>query len=166
MIGLGPRYMDWWMRRSRRCPPNTRAKLSDEELTYLRNIAQALPYHVFLASLWSLHFVMVGASSSYTSPLCTWFVVASMSVFHGGGGYTLQVVALQSAIRSRRGDLSTNALSFWNSGLAITTTTTTIPMDFVLSFDRIVLLELKQEEIESSFIYFQWSHGSYDGRWT
>ncbi|KAG7555446.1 YhbY-like superfamily [Arabidopsis suecica] len=65
--GLGPRYMDWWMRRpfpvdadllpevvngyrtpSRRCPPNTRAKLSDEELTYLRNIAQALPFHFVL----------------------------------------------------------------------------------------------------------------------
>ncbi|CAH2072627.1 unnamed protein product [Thlaspi arvense] len=65
--GLGPRYMDWWQRRpfpvdadllpevvdgyrtpSRRCPPNTRAKLSDEELTYLRNIAQALPFHFVL----------------------------------------------------------------------------------------------------------------------
>lgn len=65
--GLGPRYMDWWMRRpfpvdadllpevvdgyrtpSRRCPPNTRAKLSDEELTYLRNVAQALPFHFVL----------------------------------------------------------------------------------------------------------------------
>ncbi|ESQ41603.1 hypothetical protein EUTSA_v10012836mg [Eutrema salsugineum] len=65
--GLGPRYMDWWMRRpfpvdadllpevvdgyttpSRRCPPNTRAKLSDQELTYLRNIAQALPFHFVL----------------------------------------------------------------------------------------------------------------------
>lgn len=67
--GLGPRYMDWWMRRpfpvdadllpqvvdgyktpSRRCPPNTRAKLSDEELTYLRNIAQALPFHFVLGN--------------------------------------------------------------------------------------------------------------------
>ncbi|CAF2136185.1 unnamed protein product [Brassica napus] len=65
--GLGPRYVDWWMRRpfpvdadllpevvdgyrtpSRRCPPNTRAKLSDKELTYLRNIAQALPFHFVL----------------------------------------------------------------------------------------------------------------------
>nr|VDD19478.1 unnamed protein product [Brassica oleracea] len=65
--GLGPRYVDWWMRRpfpvdadllpevvdgyrtpSRRCPPNTRAKLSDEELTYLRNVAQALPFHFVL----------------------------------------------------------------------------------------------------------------------
>ncbi|XP_009126099.1 chloroplastic group IIA intron splicing facilitator CRS1, chloroplastic [Brassica rapa] len=65
--GLGPRYVDWWMRRpfpvdadllpqvvdgyrtpSRRCPPNTRAKLSDQELTYLRNVAQALPFHFVL----------------------------------------------------------------------------------------------------------------------
>lgn len=73
--GLGPRYMDWWMRRpfpvdadllpevvpgyrtpSRRCPPNTRAKLSDEELTYLRNIAQALPFHFVLGNSPSLIF--------------------------------------------------------------------------------------------------------------
>ncbi|CAA7018176.1 unnamed protein product [Microthlaspi erraticum] len=65
--GLGPRYVDWWMRRpfpvdadllpevvpgyitpSRRCPPNTRANLSDGELTYLRNLAQALPFHFVL----------------------------------------------------------------------------------------------------------------------
>lgn len=87
--GLGPRYMDWWMRRpfpvdadllpqvvngyrtpSRRCPPNTRAKLSDEELTYLRNIAQALPFHFVLGNLPSLlfsclpHFVCVCDMSS------------------------------------------------------------------------------------------------------
>jgi hypothetical protein len=71
--GLGPRYMDWWMRRpfpvdadllpevvngymtpSRRCPPNTRAKLTDEELTYLRNIAQPLPFHFVLGNF--LHY--------------------------------------------------------------------------------------------------------------
>ncbi|CAH8316797.1 unnamed protein product [Eruca vesicaria subsp. sativa] len=71
--GLGPRYMDWWMRRpfpvdadllpevvdgyrtpSRRCPPNTRAKLSDQELTYLRNIAQALPFHFVLGRNYGL----------------------------------------------------------------------------------------------------------------
>lgn len=44
---------------------------------------------------------MVGASSSYASPLCTWFVAACMSVSHGGGD-TRQAVALQSAGRSRR----------------------------------------------------------------
>ncbi|KAG7587082.1 Polyketide synthase beta-ketoacyl synthase domain [Arabidopsis thaliana x Arabidopsis arenosa] len=44
---------------------------------------------------------MVGASSSYASPLCTWFVAACMSVAHGGGD-TRQAVALQSAGRSRR----------------------------------------------------------------
>lgn len=73
--GLGPRYMDWWMRKpfpvdadllpqvvngyrtpSRRCPPNTRAKLSDVELTYLRNIAQALPFHFVLGNSLSLLF--------------------------------------------------------------------------------------------------------------
>lgn len=73
--GLGPRYMDWWMRRpfpvdadllpqvvpgyrtpSRRCPPNTRANLSDGELTYLRNLAQALPFHFVLGNLPSLPF--------------------------------------------------------------------------------------------------------------
>ncbi|CAC01859.1 putative protein [Arabidopsis thaliana] len=71
--GLGPRYMDWWMRRpfpvdadllpevvngymtpSRRCPPNTRAKLTDEELTYLRNIAQPLPFHFVLGRNYGL----------------------------------------------------------------------------------------------------------------
>ncbi|CAN8236241.1 unnamed protein product [Cochlearia groenlandica] len=71
--GLGPKYMDWWMRRPfpvdadllpeavngyqtpcRRCPPNTRAKLSDEELTYLRNIAQSLPFHFVLGRNYGL----------------------------------------------------------------------------------------------------------------
>ncbi|XP_010549910.1 PREDICTED: chloroplastic group IIA intron splicing facilitator CRS1, chloroplastic [Tarenaya hassleriana] len=65
--GLGPRYIDWWMRRPfpvdadllpevvpgyrppfRRCPPNTKAKLTDEELTYLRKLAQSLPFHFVL----------------------------------------------------------------------------------------------------------------------
>nr|AAL91174.1 putative 3-ketoacyl-ACP synthase [Arabidopsis thaliana] len=44
---------------------------------------------------------MVGASSSYASPLCTWFVAACMSVSHGGGD-SRQAVALQSGGRSRR----------------------------------------------------------------
>ncbi|ESQ27652.1 hypothetical protein EUTSA_v10018368mg [Eutrema salsugineum] len=44
---------------------------------------------------------MVGASSCYASPLCTWFVAACMSVSHGGGD-SRQAVALQSGRRSRR----------------------------------------------------------------
>ncbi|KAL1216696.1 3-oxoacyl-[acyl-carrier-protein] synthase II [Cardamine amara subsp. amara] len=44
---------------------------------------------------------MVGASSCYASPLCTWFVAACMSVAHGGGD-SRQVVSLQSGRRSRR----------------------------------------------------------------
>ncbi|EOA33335.1 hypothetical protein CARUB_v10020101mg [Capsella rubella] len=44
---------------------------------------------------------MVGASSCYASPLCTWFVAACMSVAHGPGD-SRQAVALQSGGRSRR----------------------------------------------------------------
>ncbi|XP_010471596.1 PREDICTED: 3-oxoacyl-[acyl-carrier-protein] synthase II, chloroplastic-like [Camelina sativa] len=48
--------------------------------------------------------MVVGASSCYASPLCTWFVAACMSVSHdGGGGDSRQAaVALQSGGRSRR----------------------------------------------------------------
>lgn len=45
--------------------------------------------------------MVVGASSCYASPLCTWFVAACMSVAHGGGD-SRQVFALQSGKRSRR----------------------------------------------------------------
>lgn len=65
--GLGPRYIDWWMRKPlpvdadllpevvpgfapplRRCLPRTRAKLTDYELTYLRKLAHPLPFHFVL----------------------------------------------------------------------------------------------------------------------
>ncbi|KAH7533264.1 hypothetical protein FEM48_Zijuj04G0112200 [Ziziphus jujuba var. spinosa] len=65
--GLGPRFIDWWMHKPlpvdadllpevingfrppvRRCPPNTRAKLTDDELTYFRKLAQPLPTHFVL----------------------------------------------------------------------------------------------------------------------
>uniref|UniRef100_A0A803Q673 CRM domain-containing protein n=1 Tax=Cannabis sativa TaxID=3483 RepID=A0A803Q673_CANSA len=65
--GLGPRFVDWWMhkplpvdadllpevvpgfrRPSRRSPPKTRSKLTDEELTYLRRLAKPLPTHFVL----------------------------------------------------------------------------------------------------------------------
>ncbi|XVF20762.1 hypothetical protein REPUB_Repub12eG0031000 [Reevesia pubescens] len=65
--GLGPRFIDWWMRKPlpidadllpevvsgfkppvRFSPPNTRLKLADEELTYLRKLAYPLPFHFAL----------------------------------------------------------------------------------------------------------------------
>lgn len=65
--GLGPRFVDWWMRKplpvdadllpevvkglrspSRLCPPCMRSKLKDDELTYLRKLAQSLPTHFVL----------------------------------------------------------------------------------------------------------------------
>ncbi|CAA7043306.1 unnamed protein product [Microthlaspi erraticum] len=45
---------------------------------------------------------MVGASSCYASPLCTWLVAACMSVPDGGGDSRQAAVALQSGRRSRR----------------------------------------------------------------
>ncbi|XP_052195748.1 chloroplastic group IIA intron splicing facilitator CRS1, chloroplastic isoform X2 [Diospyros lotus] len=65
--GLGPRFIDWWMPKPlpvdadflpevvpgfrppfRRCPPHASAKLTDDELTYLRKLARALPTHFVL----------------------------------------------------------------------------------------------------------------------
>lgn len=65
--GLGPRFIDWWMRKPlpvdadllpevvpgyklpfRLCPPRARAKLTNEELTYLRKLAHPLPTHFVL----------------------------------------------------------------------------------------------------------------------
>ncbi|XAR51525.1 hypothetical protein NMG60_11006173 [Bertholletia excelsa] len=65
--GLGPRYIDWWRPKPlpvdadllpevvpgykppfRRCPPHARAKLKDDELTYLRKLARPLPFHFVL----------------------------------------------------------------------------------------------------------------------
>ncbi|XWS47609.1 hypothetical protein CRYUN_Cryun14cG0166800 [Craigia yunnanensis] len=65
--GLGPRFIDWWMRKPlpvdadllpevvpgfrspvRLSPRNTRPKLTDEELTYLRKLAHPLPFHFAL----------------------------------------------------------------------------------------------------------------------
>ncbi|KAK4602100.1 hypothetical protein RGQ29_011243 [Quercus rubra] len=65
--GLGPRFIDWWMRKPlpidadllpevvpgfrppfRLCPPHTRAKLTDEDLTSLRKLARTLPTHFVL----------------------------------------------------------------------------------------------------------------------
>ncbi|GMN28143.1 hypothetical protein TIFTF001_001930 [Ficus carica] len=65
--GLGPRFLDWWMNKPlpvdadllpevvpgfrppyRRCPPHTRSKLGDDELTYLRKLARTLPTHFVL----------------------------------------------------------------------------------------------------------------------
>ncbi|KAJ6867276.1 chloroplastic group IIA intron splicing facilitator CRS1 [Populus alba x Populus x berolinensis] len=65
--GLGPRFVDWWMRKplpvdadllpevvkglrspSRLCPPRMRSELKDDELTYLRKLAQSLPTHFVL----------------------------------------------------------------------------------------------------------------------
>lgn len=65
--GLGPRFIDWWWRGPlpvdadllpevipgfktpfRRCPPGVKPTLSDEELTWLRFISQALPTHFAL----------------------------------------------------------------------------------------------------------------------
>lgn len=64
---LGPRFVDWWMQKPlpvdgdllhavvpgfktpfRLCPPFTRAKLTDAELTYLRKLARPLPTHFVL----------------------------------------------------------------------------------------------------------------------
>ncbi|KAM1114342.1 hypothetical protein TB2_046978 [Malus domestica] len=65
--GLGPRFIDWWMHKPlpvdadllpevvpgfkapiRRCPPNTRSRLTDDELTNLRKSARSLPTHFVL----------------------------------------------------------------------------------------------------------------------
>ncbi|KAK4393604.1 Chloroplastic group IIA intron splicing facilitator CRS1, chloroplastic [Sesamum angolense] len=65
--GLGPRFVDWWMQTPlpvdadllpelvpgfktpfRICPPFTRSKLTDAELTYLRKLARPLPTHFVL----------------------------------------------------------------------------------------------------------------------
>jgi hypothetical protein len=65
--GLGPRFIDWWMRKPlpvdadllpevvprfrppfRLCPPHARAKLANDELTYLRKLAHPLPTHFVL----------------------------------------------------------------------------------------------------------------------
>ncbi|KAL0343361.1 UNVERIFIED_CONTAM: Chloroplastic group IIA intron splicing facilitator CRS1, chloroplastic [Sesamum angustifolium] len=65
--GLGPRFVDWWMQKPlpvdadllpelvpgfktpfRICPPFTRSKLTDAELTYLRKLARPLPTHFVL----------------------------------------------------------------------------------------------------------------------
>lgn len=72
---LGPRFVDWWMRKPlpvdgdllpavvpgyntpfRLCPPFTRAKLIDAELTYLRKLARLLPTHFVLGSYFLLLF--------------------------------------------------------------------------------------------------------------
>lgn len=68
--GLGPRFIDWWMHKplpvdadllpevvpgfelpSRLCPPHARARLTDNELTYFRNISHPLPTHFVLGTL-------------------------------------------------------------------------------------------------------------------
>ncbi|KAL6324824.1 hypothetical protein AAG906_018351 [Vitis piasezkii] len=65
--GLGPRFIDWWRPKPlpvdadllpevlpgfrppfRLSPPQTRSKLTDDELTYLRKLAYALPTHFVL----------------------------------------------------------------------------------------------------------------------
>ncbi|RZC58086.1 hypothetical protein C5167_005389 [Papaver somniferum] len=65
--GLGPRFVDWWwpkplpvdadllpevipgfMTPFRLCPPHVRLQLADDELTYLRKLARALPTHFAL----------------------------------------------------------------------------------------------------------------------
>ncbi|KAI8534440.1 hypothetical protein RHMOL_Rhmol10G0089800 [Rhododendron molle] len=67
--GLGPRFIDWWRPKPlpvdadllpevvpgfkppfRRCPPHGRVKLTDDELTYLRMLAQQLPFHFVLGT--------------------------------------------------------------------------------------------------------------------
>lgn len=70
---LGPRFVDWWMQKPlpvdadllpavvpgfktpfRLCPPFNRAKLADDELTYLRTLARPLPTH-FVLGLFPLY---------------------------------------------------------------------------------------------------------------
>ncbi|KAL8117976.1 chloroplastic group IIA intron splicing facilitator CRS1, chloroplastic isoform X2 [Apium graveolens] len=65
--GLGPRFIDWWRPNPlpvdadllaevvpefrppfRLCPPKTRSKLTDDELTYLRRLSRPLPTHFVL----------------------------------------------------------------------------------------------------------------------
>ncbi|KAL1810088.1 hypothetical protein ACET3Z_027078 [Daucus carota] len=65
--GLGPRFIDWWRPKPlpvdadllaevvpgfrppfRLCPPKTRSKLTDDELTYLRKLSRPLPTHFVL----------------------------------------------------------------------------------------------------------------------
>lgn len=72
--GLGPRFVDWWwpkplpvdadllpevipgfMTPFRLCPPHVRLQLADDELTYLRKLARALPTHFALGRNTKLH---------------------------------------------------------------------------------------------------------------
>ncbi|KAL2499442.1 Chloroplastic group IIA intron splicing facilitator CRS1 [Abeliophyllum distichum] len=67
LAGLGPRFVDWWMPKPlpvdadllpevvpgfmppfRLCPPRTRSKLTNAELTYLRKLTHPLPTHFVL----------------------------------------------------------------------------------------------------------------------
>ena len=71
--GLGPRFIDWWMRKPlpvdadllsevvpgfrpplRLSPPSIRPKLTDEELTYLMKLAHPLPFHFALGTTLSI----------------------------------------------------------------------------------------------------------------
>lgn len=73
--GLGPRFIDWWCQKPlpvdgdllpemvpgfqppvRLCPPHSKSRLTDNELTYLRNCAHALPFH-FVLGTYSLSYV-------------------------------------------------------------------------------------------------------------
>ncbi|GFY86770.1 maize chloroplast splicing factor-like protein [Actinidia rufa] len=68
--GLGPRFIDWWWPKPlpvdadllpevvpgfkppfRLCPSHARAKLTDDELTYLRKLARQLPTHFVLGGV-------------------------------------------------------------------------------------------------------------------
>lgn len=71
--GLGPRFIDWWMRKPlpidadllpeevpgfrpplRLSPPNTRPNLTDDELKYLRKLTHPLPFHFALGTTTSI----------------------------------------------------------------------------------------------------------------
>lgn len=73
MDGLGPRFIDWWRPKPlpvdadllaevvpgfrppfRLCPPKTRSKLTDDELTYLRRLSRPLPTHFVLGILFPI----------------------------------------------------------------------------------------------------------------
>lgn len=100
---LGPRYVDWWWPKPlpvdadllpevvpgfkppfRLCPPRSRSKLTDDELTQLRKLARSLPTHFVLGRFLILMIIscvdelLQEFYSAYVSCLCiSWVAVLS-----------------------------------------------------------------------------------------
>lgn len=87
--GLGPRFVDWWMQKPlpvdadllpetipgfktpfRLCPPFTKAKLTDSELTYLRKLAHPLPTHFVLGMFLFSYSVDLRSTNDFDLNFC------------------------------------------------------------------------------------------------